>query len=297
MNILVTGARGQLGLEIQNSGLRNPSDAYFFCGSLDLDIRDEAAAGDFIRKNGIGLVMNCAAYTDVDAAEEDIDLARDVNQHGPRALARAAKDHGAALIHISTDYVFDGKANVPYRPSDPMGATPSIYGQTKRLGECAISASGCRHMVIRTSWLYSKYGKRNFPRTITGLLSSRDSIRVVYDQVGSPTNARDLAEFMIHVAGRGLPEGRNVTCHFTDDGVASWYDVAMAVKEFECNGTCAMVPCLSGEFAAKAPRPHYSVLNNSETKALYPDFKWRYWRDSLRDCISEADWAAKKSNE
>lgn len=276
MRVLVTGANGQLGSELR---LLASAD-YLFTDIAELDITDEGAVTEFVERNAIDTIINCAAYTNVDRAEEEPEVTKRVNTTAVAILARVARRYNARLIHISTDYVFGGESfDAPIReltPPAPLG----VYGRTKLLGERAIEESGCSYVIIRTSWLYSSFGK-NFVKTILRLASEREELRVVNDQIGSPTYARDLARVVAHMCENGgLNDG---VYHYSNRGEISWYDFARAIVEIG-GVECCIRPCTTVEYGAKAPRPAYSVLDSSkicrELGCDIPD-----WRDSLAECI------------
>lgn len=285
MKILVTGACGQLGTELR---VRSHSSAheYIFTdirecegGVQALDITDEQAV--FATAKGADAIVNCAAYTNVDKAEDDVAMATLLNRDAPGILARAAREQGATLIHISTDYVFDGNATAPLKPSDPTGPT-SVYGSTKLAGEKAITTSGCNSIIIRTAWLYSPYGK-NFVKTMKTLTAEKPELKVVNDQVGTPTYAGDLADAILHIIDNGLL-GKTGVYHYSNEGVISWYDFAKEIGRL-CGGGCVVKPCTSEEFPSKVRRPHYSVLDKTSIKETFgvdvPD-----WQPSLVKCLS-----------
>lgn len=278
MSVLVTGANGQLGSELR---LLATGD-YLFTDIAELDITDEGVVAEFVERNAIDVIINCAAYTNVERAEEESDAAERVNTTAVAILARVAKRYNARLIHISTDYVFGGERfNVPIKES----ATPAplgVYGSTKLMGERAILESGCSYVIIRTSWLYSCYGN-NFVKTILRLASERGELRVVNDQIGSPTYARDLACVVVHVCeNEVLDDG---IYHYSNRGAISWYDFARAIVEIG-GVECRIRSCTTAEYGAKAPRPVYSVLDTSKIcRALGCDVS--EWRVSLAECIKK----------
>lgn len=278
MSVLVTGANGQLGSELR---LLATGD-YLFTDIAELDITDEGAVAEFVERNAIDTIINCAAYTNVERAEEESDAAERVNTTAVAILARVAKRYNARLIHISTDYVFGGERfNVPIKES----ATPAplgVYGSTKLMGERAILESGCSYVIIRTSWLYSCYGN-NFVKTILRLASEREELRVVNDQIGSPTYASDLARVVVHVCeNEVLDDG---IYHYSNRGAISWYDFARAIVEIG-GVECRIRSCTTAEYGAKAPRPVYSVLDTSKIcRALGCDVP--EWRVSLAECIKK----------
>lgn len=288
MNILVTGANGQLGTEIRNlsAGLGHhfvfsDVNAVPGCETVYLDITNLDAIRIVCRSEGIGAIINCAAYTDVARAEDDIDFAALLNATAPANLATVARETGATLIHISTDYVFHGDASVPYREDDtprPLG----VYGATKLQGEEAVRTSGCKYLIFRTAWMYSPYGK-NFVKTMRALTAERPSLKCVFDQVGSPTYAADLAALILKVIAEGRLD-RTGIYHYTNEGVISWYDFAQAVARLSGNTACDIQPCHSDEFPSKAARPHYSVLDKTKVRETF-GVRIPYWLDSLEECI------------
>ena len=287
MKILVTGASGQLGKSIRDASYNSDLEFVFADVVADegvavLDVTDETAVNAFISENGFDAIVNCAAYTDVDKAESDQEKAYRLNEHAPGVLAKAAADAGSLLIHISTDYVFDGGACVPYK--EEMETCPvNVYGATKLAGENAVAASGCRYLIIRTSWLYSNYG-RNFFNTIVDKTAFLSEMKVVVDQVGTPTYAPDLAQAIFHVIDR-WDGGQSGVYNYSGSGVCSWYDFAVAIKE-AVGHICHIVPCLSSDFPTKARRPHYSVLDKSRImKDFHLDIP--HWTESLKMCVMD----------
>ena len=287
MNILVTGANGQLGREIRNASAGSPHRFIFTDVSqapdvetVYLDITNPDAIRIICRSEDIDVIVNCAAYTDVEKAESDLTFADLLNHTAAAYLATVAKERGATLIHISTDYVFDGEANVPYRESDepsPLGA----YGMTKYAGERSILNSGCRYMIFRTAWLYSPYGK-NFVKTMLQLTAERDSLKVVFDQVGTPTYASDLAGLIFKVIDENMLDRQGIY-HFSNEGAISWYDFAKAICEIGGN-TCDIKPCHTEDYPSKAERPRFSVLDKTKVKETF-GITIPYWRDSLVECV------------
>ena len=256
------------------------SDHYIFTDVAELDISDESAVERMMGDGHIDVIVNCAAYTNVDKAEEDEATADLLNHRAVEILASAARRHDATLIHISTDYVFDGSSCIPYRedaPTAPIGA----YGRTKLAGETAILASGCRYLIFRTSWLYSPYGK-NFVKTMMHLASEKDCLKVVFDQVGTPTYAGDLAA-LIHKVITDRQLDRQGIYHYSNEGVCSWYDFAVEICR-QCGNTCDIRPCHSDEFPSKVKRPHYSVLDKMKVKSVFRT-AIPHWRQSLERCL------------
>lgn len=287
MNILVTGASGQLGRALQNisdlSGHRCVfTDIRAEGEVLSLDVTDPAALGYRLDVHDIDVVINCAAYTDVEKAESDRDNAARINAYAAGVIAGEVARRNISLIHISTDYVFDGKGNTPYSES----AQPSplnVYAQTKLEGERLIAKSGCRHIILRTAWLYSAYG-RNFFNTIVDRTASLSEMKVVVDQLGTPTYAPDLAQTIFRVIDR-WDSAQSGVYNYTALGVCSWYDFAVAIKE-AVGHICHIVPCLSSDFPTKARRPHYSVLDKSR---IMKDFQLDipHWTESLKMCVMD----------
>lgn len=278
--ILVTGSNGQLGCEMRRLGAVSPNE-YFFTDIAELDITDKAAVAAFVAEHGIEIIVNCAAYTDVDRAEEDEPTAERINSDAVRNLAEAMKAVDGTLFHISTDYVFGLDGNVPRTedmPLDPLGA----YGRTKLHGEQAIAASGCKHIIVRTAWLYSEHG-HNFLKTMLRLTAERESLNVVFDQTGTPTYAGDLALAIFSIIEGGMYEGNGGVYHFSNEGVCSWYDFAREIAA-ATGSKCNIVPCHSGEFPSKAVRPPYSVLDKTKIKAAF-GIEIPHWRDSIIYCL------------
>lgn len=259
MNIWITGASGQLGRELQRRLRRRKQ---VFATDLELDICDCSAVEGFIKEHGIEVIVNCAAYTNVEAAEQDRELCYKINETGVKTLAQAAKKADAALVHISTDFVFDGSKGAPYSESDSP-APLSAYGASKLAGEKALRQAGCRGVIIRTAWLYSPYGK-NFMKTMVALGSSRERVSVVCDQIGSPTAADSLADAIARIIPR-IGERRGEIYHFSGRGACSWSDFAAAIMH--CAGVgCQVVDIPSDEYPQKATRPKYSYLDCSRIK-------------------------------
>lgn len=278
-NILITGANGQLGRCLQDKA-KLPEwnmHQYFYTDVDTLDICDKAQIERFVSEHSIDVIINAAAYTAVDKAEDDVDMAYKLNRDAVRNLAEVAKAHNCLLVHISTDYVFSGEACHPYKEDDTP-APKSVYGASKLAGEEAIAAVGCRAIIIRTSWLYSEYG-RNFVKTMLQLGRERDKVSVVCDQVGGPTYAGDLAQVvMLCVTADGEHEGIHFY-HFANEGCISWYDFAEAIMEISGN-QCSVHPIFTGEYPAKASRPAYSVFNLRKVKEKI-GITIPYWRNSL----------------
>jgi dTDP-4-dehydrorhamnose reductase len=279
--ILVTGSNGQLGSEIRELTKNDGTNVYFYTDVSELDITDKSAVNKFIENHQIDIVVNCAAYTQVDKAEEEEKTAFLINATAPGNLAEACKKYDATLFHISTDYVFDGSNNVPYietESTSPLG----VYGRSKLEGEEFIQQSGCNYLIIRTSWLYSSFGN-NFVKTIARLSSEKDELKVVFDQIGTPTYARDLATVIFAIIQNDQFKDRKGVYHYSNEGVCSWYDFAKAINDLFGNN-CNIIPCHSDEFPAKVPRPHYSVLDKTNIKNDF-SIEIGYWKDSLCKCV------------
>ena len=281
LNILITGARGQLGSSLRQLGSVSPNN-YLATDVAELDITDAGAVLQTVKEQRIDVIVNCAAYTNVERAEEDEARADLLNHKAAAYLAAAAKETGATLIHVSTDYVFDGTANKPCTEETPT-APRSVYGATKLHGEEEVLASGCRYVILRTAWLYSEYG-RNFLRTMLRLTEEKEVLRVVFDQTGTPTYAGDLAEAIFDIVEHRKYEGREGIYHFSDEGVCSWYDFARAIAEYAGNSACDIRPCHSDEFPSKAVRPAYSVLDKTKFKETF-QMDIPHWREALIYCM------------
>ena len=280
-NILVTGANGQLGSEMCRVGSVSPNN-YIFTDVAELDITDREAVQKFVAEKGVDVIINCAAYTNVDRAEDDIDTARLINATAVANLAEAIKAVGGTLFHISTDYVFGTEGNTPRTeamPTNPLG----VYGLTKLEGEKAIAESGCSAIIFRTSWLYSEFGN-NFLKTMMRLTAERENINVVFDQVGTPTYAADLAVLIFSIIEYDIYRGNEGIYHFSNEGVCSWYDFASEIAAAAGNSSCNINPCHSVEFPSKVTRPPYSVLDKSKVKATF-GVDIPHWRESMLRCI------------
>ena len=289
MNILVTGANGQLGNEMRIVS-KETSDKYIFSdvnqvkGSQTtyLDITDLEAIRRLVRDYSINAIINCAAFTNVDAAEDNYALAERLNADAPENLARAMNEVGGVLIHISTDYVFGKEPyNTPCR-EDQLGTPTGVYGLTKLHGEQKIITSGCDYIIIRTAWLFSEYGN-NFLKTILNLTATKRQIRVVFDQVGTPTYAFDLAKAIVKVLANY--KGNTGIYHFSNEGVCSWFDFAKMIQEYSGNTACDVLPCHSNEFPSPVSRPSYSVLDKTKIKEIF-GVEVPYWVVSVKKCIS-----------
>lgn len=284
MNILVTGANGQLGNEMRIVS-RGSKDQYIFTDVAELDITDAAAVEKMVADNKVEVIINCAAYTNVDKAEDDYDLAELLNATAVKNLATAIKRNDGTLIHISTDYVFGGtKNNTPCGEDEPANPT-GVYGVTKLHGEQAIEDVGCKHLIIRTAWLYSEFGK-NFVKTMLNLTATKPSLNVVFDQVGSPTYAYDLAQAIFTIVENCKYEGKDGIYHYSNEGVCSWYDFTKMIAEYAGHTACDIQPCHSNEFPSKVVRPSYSVLDKTKIKNTF-GIRIPYWTDSLKQCLAE----------
>lgn len=279
--ILVTGGNGQLGQELRRLAPFQPDQGFLFTDIAELDITDEQAILSCVESNHIDTIINCAAYTAVDKAEEETEAAFRINSTATGNLARIAKSKKARLIHISTDYVFSGTGHRPYREDDPTGPI-SQYARSKHSGEEQIFSSGANALIIRTSWLYSEFG-HNFVKTIMKYGKERGLLRVVYDQVGTPTYAADLAEAILKVLSSPEHSAGVSVCHYSNEGVASWYDFALAILEFS-GIPCKVIPICTHEYPLPAVRPWYSVFDKSRIKQDF-GLEIPYWRDSLKTCI------------
>ena len=286
MKILVTGADGQLGSEIRAIANQYAGLQFLFTDVEQLDLTDQEALNDVIEKENPDYLINCAAYTAVDIAEEDTDLAKLLNAKIPAHLGKLASEYQFKVIHISTDYVFDGTACSPYTENDLVNPE-SVYGKTKLNGEIALLKESASSMVIRTSWLYSSHGK-NFVKTMVKLGEERDQLKVVCDQVGTPTYAADLAGAILTIISKtasGELGWKPGIYHYSNEGVCSWYDFAKAIHEIY-GIDCDVYPIATEEYPTPARRPAYSVLNKFKIKRIF-GIEIPYWRDSLKECINE----------
>ncbi len=292
MNILVTGANGQLGNclrnAVQNSShnaLRDTHNAYIFTDVAELDITDPEAVKKTVKDNDIKVIVNCAAYTNVDKAESDAEFAEVLNAKAVKNLADAMKANDGTLIHISTDYVFGGSlGNTPRTEEEPTNPT-GVYGVTKLHGEQAIQESGVKALIFRTAWLYSEYGK-NFVKTMLNLTATKPELKVVFDQVGTPTYAQDLADAIYHIIENTKMRGNEAIYHYSYEGVCSWYDFTKTIAEIAGNRDCNIQPCHSDEFPSPVTRPSYSVLDKTKFKDTF-GLEVPYWTNSVKKCISK----------
>lgn len=281
MNILVTGANGQLGNEMRRLGAVSPNN-YIFTDVAELDITDYQAVLCAVKENDIEVIVNCAAYTNVDKAESDEAVAELINSTAVKNLALAVKEVDGTLFHVSTDYVFGCDGNTPRTedmPLNPLG----VYGRTKLNGERAIAESGCKALVLRTAWLYSEFGN-NFLKTMMRLTAEKESLNVVFDQVGTPTYAGDLALAIFSIIEAGVYSGNEGVYHFSNEGVCSWYDFAVEIAAACGNTNCRINPCHSSEFPSPVTRPSYSVLDKTKIKETF-DIDIPHWRESMEYCI------------
>ena len=290
MNILVTGANGQLGNEIRIL-TGDSRHNYIYTDVVEaegnrttmLDITNAEDVKALVANHNVDVIINCAAYTNVDAAEDNEALAEKLNSEAPAILANAMAETGGLLVHISTDYVFGGDPyNTPCR-EDQKGTPTGVYGATKLRGEQRITASGCKYLIIRTAWLYSEFGK-NFVKTMLNLTSTKPQLKVVFDQTGTPTYAYDLAKAIVEIVESKKYVGNEGIYHYSNEGVCSWYDFTKVIAEMAGHTECDIQPCHSSEFPSKVVRPSYSVLDKSKIKAVF-GLTIPYWTDSLRICI------------
>ena len=279
MNILITGCNGQLGNEMQLLEKENPQHTYYNTDVAELDITDEDAINRFVEDNEIDGIVNCAAYTAVDKAEENQELCTKLNATAPEFLARAIEKRGGWMIQISTDYVFDGTNHKPYVESDPV-CPNSTYGRTKLAGEEAAQKACRKTMIIRTAWLYSTFGN-NFVKTMIRLGKEKPELGVIFDQIGTPTYARDLATAIFAAINQGIVPG---IYHFSNEGVISWYDFTKAIHRIAGITTCHVRPLHTEEYPTPANRPHYSVLDKTKIKTVY-GIEIPYWEQSLEVCV------------
>lgn len=283
MNILVTGANGQLGNCLRKAAEKS-TDKYIFTDVAELDITDPDAIRRIVDENEVDVIVNCAAYTNVDKAEDEPELAELLNATAVGNLAKAAKDADATLIHISTDYVFGGSAgNTPRSEEEAVNPT-GVYGVTKLHGEQAVAASECKAIIIRTAWLYSEFG-RNFVKTMLSLTATKPELRVVFDQIGTPTYAQDLADAIAAIIGQRKFNGNEGIYHYSNEGVCSWFDFTRHIADISGQTDCHIGPCHSDEFPSKVVRPPFSVLDKTKFKETF-GLDIPYWTDSLTTCIN-----------
>ncbi len=291
MNILVTGANGQLGNEMRIV-TKGSKDKYIFTDVIEvegretviLDITNLDNVKSIVKKNNVQIIVNCAAYTNVDKAETDQEFCEILNAKAPENLAIAMKEVGGLLVHVSTDYVFGGDPyNTPCK-EDQKGTPTGVYGLTKLHGEQNIQISGVDYLIFRTAWLYSEFGK-NFVKTMLNLTSTKPQLKVVFDQTGTPTYAYDLANTIFDIIENRKYEGNTGIYHYSNEGVCSWYDFTKMIAEMAGNKDCDIQPCHSDEFPSPVKRPAYSVLDKTKVKEIF-GIKVPYWTDSLRICIN-----------
>ena len=292
MNILVTGANGQLGNCLRIAA-KDSNDKYIFTDIAEfdidgtrisrLDITDADQVMKMVKVNGVDAIVNCAAYTNVEEAEDNQNLAELLNSTAVLNLAKAVKVNGGTLIHISTDYVFGKEPyNIPCR-EDQKGTPTGVYGMTKLHGEQQIAESGVKSLIFRTAWLYSEYGK-NFVKTMLNLTATKPELKVVFDQAGTPTYAQDLADAIFKIIENRKMDGNEGIYHYSNEGVCSWFDFTRMIAEYAGNTACDIQPCHSDEFPSKVTRPAYSVLDKTKFKQTF-GLKVPYWTDSLKKCI------------
>lgn len=283
MVVLVTGANGQLGNEMRIVA-QNSKDHYIFTDVAELDITNLDAIREMVAKEGVKVIINCAAYTNVDKAEEDVDFCTLLNATAVENLAIAMKEVDGLLVHVSTDYVFGGDPYNTPCTEDKKGTPTGVYGQTKLQGEQNIQKVGCHYLIIRTAWLYSEFGK-NFVKTMLNLTATKPELKVVFDQTGTPTYAYDLAAAIYDIVENRKYEDKDGIYHYSNEGVCSWFDFTKMIAEYAGNTTCDIQPCHSNEFPSKVIRPSYSVLDKTKIKNTF-GIKVPYWTDSLKVCIN-----------
>ncbi len=281
MNILITGCNGQLGNEMQLLEKAYPQHTYYNTDVQELDITDQLAVEQFVAENKIDGIVNCAAYTAVDKAEDNKELATTLNTVAPAYLAVAVEKRGGWMIQISTDYVFNGTKHTPYVETDTP-SPDSVYGSTKLAGELGVTKFCKRSMIIRTAWLYSTFGN-NFVKTMIRLGKEKPELGVIFDQIGTPTYARDLAVVIMTAINKGIEPG---VYHFSNEGVCSWYDFTKAIHRIAGITTCHVRPLHTAEYPTPANRPHYSVLDKTKLKQTY-GIEVPYWEESLKECIEK----------
>lgn len=283
MNILVTGCNGQLGNEIQLLEKQNLQHVFFNTDVTELDITDADAIDRFVQDNQIDGIINCAAYTAVDKAESNEELCRKLNAEAPAYLAQAVDKRNGWLVQISTDYVFDGTNHTPYT-EDEETCPNSVYGSTKLVGEFNVLKLCKKAMVIRTAWLYSTFGN-NFVKTMLRLGREKGELGVIFDQIGTPTYAGDLAKAIMIAVSKGIVPG---IYHFSNEGVISWYDFTKAIHRIAGITTCKVHPLHTREYPTPAARPHYSVLDKTKIKNTY-GIEIPYWEESLKECVRKLE--------
>lgn len=282
LKILVTGANGQLGSEMRRLSSVSPN-SYLFTDVAELDITDGAAVDALVGRERPDVVVNCAAYTNVERAEEEPEAADRLNRLAAGNLARAAQRCDATLFHVSTDYVFDGHTHLPYT-EEAATAPLSVYGRTKLAGEEAVAASGCKALIFRTAWLYSEFGN-NFLKTMLRLTAEREHLSVVFDQVGTPTYAGDLAMTLFSIIEGEYYAGNEGLYHFSNEGVCSWYDFAVEIARAAGHEACRILPCRTEEYPTRATRPAYSVLDKAKVRRTF-GVEIPHWRESMLYCLA-----------
>jgi len=277
--ILITGSHGQLGNEMQQAAARFPAFNFLYTDVEDLDICDKAALTTFVKANKVNMIVNCAAYTAVDKAEDDVALCYKINSDAVRNIGEVASENNLKVVHVSTDYVFDGTNYLPYNEDQPV-CPATVYGKSKLAGEQALLETCKQAVILRTAWLYSSFGN-NFVKTMMKLGTDRDSLNVIFDQVGTPTYAADLADAILKVLSHEtfVPG----IYHFSDEGVCSWYDFTKTIHRI-AGITCNVQPIETKDYPARTPRPHYSVLNKVKIKSTY-GIVIPHWEESLVRCI------------
>jgi len=277
--ILITGSHGQLGNEMQQAAARFPAFRFIYTDVEDLDICDKAALNAFVKANAVNVIVNCAAYTAVDKAEDDVELCYKINAEAVRNIGEVAHQNGLKVVHVSTDYVFDGTNYLPY--SEDQAVSPNtVYGKSKLAGEQALMETCEQTVILRTAWLYSSFGN-NFVKTMIKLGTERDSLNVIFDQIGTPTYAADLADTILKILSHEtFTPGMY---HFSDEGVCSWYDFTKTIHRI-AGITCDVRPIETKDYPARTPRPHYSVLNKAKIKATY-GITIPHWEESLERCM------------
>lgn len=281
MRILITGCNGQLGNEMQLLEKLYPHHTFYNTDVAELDITDAAAIERFVNDNGIDGIVNCAAYTAVDKAESNEELCTKLNAEAPAYLAAAIGKRGGWMVQISTDYVFDGTHHTPYRETDDT-CPNSVYGKTKLVGEFNVLKLCPNAVIIRTAWLYSTFGN-NFVKTMLRLGQEKEQLGVIFDQIGTPTYARDLAVAIMAIIEKGIVPG---IYHFSNEGVISWYDFTKAIHRIAGITTCHVRPLHTAEYPTPAARPHYSVLDKTKIKETF-GIDIPYWEESLAECIKK----------
>ena len=278
--ILITGSHGQLGNEMQQATVRFPQFNYIYTDVEELDICDKAALDAFVKAHAVNIIVNCAAYTAVDKAEDDVELCYKINSEAVRNIGEVATTNNLKVIQVSTDYVFDGTNHVPYTEDEPV-CPETVYGKSKLAGEQALMETCEKTVIIRTSWLYSSFGN-NFVKTMLKLGNERNSLNVIFDQIGTPTYAADLADAILKIISHEtfVPG----IYHYSNEGVCSWYDFTKTIHRIAGITTCEVRPIETKDYAARTPRPHYSVLNKAKIKTTY-GITIPHWEESLEQCL------------